>query len=219
MGGGGLFGKFGQKFTVQPETCLCITDSLSHTTYVETNKRKISISFRLVTSLSNSNSDDMYFQILGLLFQLLFKFWNILHTNEFAHSLFQSRNQFLKTTNIMKTVCNMMLIAIRLIVIILKQFSGCLWILKTDCETIYEDSIGREDTGIRGVNNIIARDKTHGVLSADVWTCLVFVFGLFFLQSEGRLQQQISPQNRARVLPMSLNYKYMLPLIWILDMA
>ena len=34
----GLSGKFGQKFTVQPETCLCITDSLSHTTYVETNK-------------------------------------------------------------------------------------------------------------------------------------------------------------------------------------
>ena len=33
----GLSGKFGQKFTVQPETCLCITDSLSHTTYVETN--------------------------------------------------------------------------------------------------------------------------------------------------------------------------------------
>ena len=30
----GLSGKFGQKFTVQPETCLCITDSLSH---VETN--------------------------------------------------------------------------------------------------------------------------------------------------------------------------------------
>ena len=43
--GGGAFwseipeisGKFGQKFTVQPETCLRITDSLSHTTYVETN--------------------------------------------------------------------------------------------------------------------------------------------------------------------------------------
>ena len=35
--GKGLSGKFGQKFTVQPETCLCITDSLSHTTYVETN--------------------------------------------------------------------------------------------------------------------------------------------------------------------------------------
>ena len=34
----GLSGKFGQKFTVQPETCLCITDSLSHTTYVETNQ-------------------------------------------------------------------------------------------------------------------------------------------------------------------------------------
>ena len=34
----GLSGKFGQKFFVQPETCLCITDSLSHTTYVETNK-------------------------------------------------------------------------------------------------------------------------------------------------------------------------------------
>ena len=29
----GLSGEFGQKFTVQPETCLCITD----TTYVETN--------------------------------------------------------------------------------------------------------------------------------------------------------------------------------------
>ena len=29
---------FEPKFTVQPETCLCITDSLSHTTYVETNK-------------------------------------------------------------------------------------------------------------------------------------------------------------------------------------
>ena len=43
-------------------------------------------------------------------------------TNEFAHSLFRSRNQFLKTTNIMKTVCNVMLIPIRLIVIILKQF-------------------------------------------------------------------------------------------------
>ena len=34
--GKGLSGKFGQNFTVQPETCLCITDSLSHTTYVET---------------------------------------------------------------------------------------------------------------------------------------------------------------------------------------
>ena len=34
----GLSGEFGQKFTVQPETCLCITDSLSHTTYVETKK-------------------------------------------------------------------------------------------------------------------------------------------------------------------------------------
>ena len=98
----------------------------------------------------------------------------------------------------------MMLIAIRLIVIILKQFSGCLWILKTDCQTIYGDSIGREDTGIRGVNNIVARDMTR---------FLVFAFGLFFLHSEGRLQQQIGPQNRARVLPMSLNYKYMLPLI------
>ena len=109
----------------------------------------------------------------------------------------------------------MMLIAIRLIVIILKQFSGCLWILKTDCETIYGDSIGREDTGIRGVNNIVGRDMTHGKESC-LQTCgrvLFFVFGLFFLQSEGRLQQQIGPQNRARVLPMSLNYKYTLPLI------
>ena len=35
----GLFGEFGHKFTVWgycTETCLCITDSLSHTTYVET---------------------------------------------------------------------------------------------------------------------------------------------------------------------------------------
>ena len=30
---------FEPKFTVQPETCLCITDSLSHTTYVETNQK------------------------------------------------------------------------------------------------------------------------------------------------------------------------------------
>ena len=37
----GLSGGFGQKFTVwgmRTETCLCITDSLSHTTYVETKK-------------------------------------------------------------------------------------------------------------------------------------------------------------------------------------
>ena len=34
----GLSGEFGHKFTVHTETCLCITDSLSHTTYVETNK-------------------------------------------------------------------------------------------------------------------------------------------------------------------------------------
>ena len=34
----GCSGEFGQKFTVHTETCLCITDSLSHTTYVETNK-------------------------------------------------------------------------------------------------------------------------------------------------------------------------------------
>ena len=31
--------EFGQRFTVHTETCLCITDSLSNTTYVETNKR------------------------------------------------------------------------------------------------------------------------------------------------------------------------------------
>ena len=37
----GCSGESGQKFTVQPETCLCITDSLSHTTYVETNKDKL----------------------------------------------------------------------------------------------------------------------------------------------------------------------------------
>ena len=37
----GLSGEFGQKCTVWgmcTETCLCITDSLSHTTYVETNQ-------------------------------------------------------------------------------------------------------------------------------------------------------------------------------------
>ena len=34
----GCSGEFGQKFTVCTETCLCITDSLSHTTYVETNE-------------------------------------------------------------------------------------------------------------------------------------------------------------------------------------
>ena len=37
----GLSGEFGHKFTVWgkcTETCLCITDSLSHTTYVETNE-------------------------------------------------------------------------------------------------------------------------------------------------------------------------------------
>ena len=33
----GCSGEFGQKFTVHTETCLCITESLSHTTYVETN--------------------------------------------------------------------------------------------------------------------------------------------------------------------------------------
>ena len=37
----GAFWRIWTKFTVQPETCLCITDSLSHslshTTYVETN--------------------------------------------------------------------------------------------------------------------------------------------------------------------------------------
>ena len=47
LGGGGAFWSeipergflenFDKKFTVQPETCLCITDSLSHTTFVETN--------------------------------------------------------------------------------------------------------------------------------------------------------------------------------------
>ena len=44
-GGGGfwsaiperLSGEFGHKFTVRTESCLCITYSLSHTTYVETN--------------------------------------------------------------------------------------------------------------------------------------------------------------------------------------
>ena len=36
----GCSGEFGQKFTVHTETCLCITDSLSHITYVETNKRE-----------------------------------------------------------------------------------------------------------------------------------------------------------------------------------
>ena len=34
---------FEPKFTVQPETCLCITDSLSHTTYVETNNLILSL--------------------------------------------------------------------------------------------------------------------------------------------------------------------------------
>ena len=38
----GLSGKFGQKFTVQPETCLCITDSLSH---VETNYGQLGLNF------------------------------------------------------------------------------------------------------------------------------------------------------------------------------
>ena len=52
-GGGGVFwnqipeqgcsGEFGQKFTVCTETCLCITDSLSHTTYVETNNGSLSL--------------------------------------------------------------------------------------------------------------------------------------------------------------------------------
>ena len=41
----GLSGEFGQKFTVQPETCLCITDSLSHTTYVETNQEILARNF------------------------------------------------------------------------------------------------------------------------------------------------------------------------------
>ena len=46
----GLSGEFGQKFTVQPETCLCITDSLLHTTYVETNN----------VLLSEKNLFDIY---------------------------------------------------------------------------------------------------------------------------------------------------------------
>ena len=33
----GCSGEFGQKIYCSPETCLCITDSLSYTTYVETN--------------------------------------------------------------------------------------------------------------------------------------------------------------------------------------
>ena len=37
----GCSGEFGQKFTVCTETCLCITDSFSHTAYVETKKRPV----------------------------------------------------------------------------------------------------------------------------------------------------------------------------------
>ena len=47
----GLSGEFGQKFTVwvkRTETCLCITDSLSHTTYVETNKLTVSFLHSIV---------------------------------------------------------------------------------------------------------------------------------------------------------------------------
>ena len=43
---------FEPKFTVQPETCLCITDSLSHTTYAETNKFKISYWYMVVHCVS-----------------------------------------------------------------------------------------------------------------------------------------------------------------------
>ena len=51
----GLSGEFGQKFTVWgmcTETCLCITDSLSHTTYVETNNiEQLSCIFHCVTTV------------------------------------------------------------------------------------------------------------------------------------------------------------------------
>ena len=51
----GCSGEFGQKFTLQPETCLCITDSLSHTRYVETKTGPF-IPFNLSLQTVSSNN-------------------------------------------------------------------------------------------------------------------------------------------------------------------
>ena len=66
----GLSGKFGQKFTVQPETCLCITNSLSHTTYVETKQKK-----KTLQGYHISNYNIMTFPGFGTFSNIKNAFW------------------------------------------------------------------------------------------------------------------------------------------------